>query len=533
MARRAKTVIGERELAQSQVMLRAGEQGIGAQQRATEGVTRESKAQQALGLQAGAQTAQQLQADLARGDVERGQELEREIATGREIQAEKGRKASLAAQGLEEAPGGMETPLMRRHRESLQGDVERGRAAEEALGDGGGQPQEARQPGQEPQATQLPSGAQAGPPTAEGVPPGIGPPPRMDVAGQAAAAPLETTRPGEIRPTRQAREALAFQRRGEAQERQMAQSELAIDRRNADANFREAEASYLDAQTKAGEQKLKQEEAAKEEMRTGMAHTRKLITDLTNRDVEPRRVALAFADNPDIQQAMAAGGEGPELQIAVARLLNSRLAMQNIRWAAVTGEALPDYGTNDLYQRFNMRQMEMTAAFRSNGVLTASAGQDPTLSEPFRGAARMQGAGVGGEQRQAWAGIRDFEEKEKFIRRATARAMMMADALSREGRAQMQATGMAEELAQANQRAAMAEQAMADMQALVGYGPTGDPGAGVTELEGGQRVPTDVAERTEQDIATRAAGGTPRPADRPQRERGGAGRWAWARDLPK
>jgi len=344
----------------------------------------------------------------------------------------------------------------------------------------------------------------------------------MDVAAQAAQTPLETTRPGQVRPTQAAKEAQAFQRRGEAQERQLSQAKVAVDMRNADANFRNAEARYMDAQTKGAEQRLKQEEAAKEEMRTGMEFTRKMITDLTNRDISPSRVALAFADNSDIQQAMESGDE-TTLQGAIARLLNNKLAMQNIRWAAVTGEALPDYGTGDLYQRFNMRQMEMTAAFRSNGVLTATAGQDPTLSKPFRGAARQQGAGLGGEQRQAWAGIRSFEEKEQFIRRATARAMMAADAISREARAQMESTGMADALAQANQRAALAEAAVADFKALYGYGPViGGAGGASEELEGGQRVPSDVAERTERDIESRAAGQPTAPADRPRAQQRGS-----------
>ena len=96
---------------------------------------------------------------------------------------------------------------------------------------------------------------------------------------------------------------------------------------------------------------------------------------------------------------------------------------------------------------------------------------------------------------------------------------MAADAISREARAQMQTTGMADELAQANQRAALAEQALADQTALYGYGPViGGPGGASEELEGGQRVPTDVAERTEQDIESRAAGRPTRPADRPGKE---------------
>jgi hypothetical protein len=349
----------------------------------------------------------------------------------------------------------------------------------------------------------------------------------MDQAAEQAGLPMETVRPGDVRPTAAAREQQAFQRRGEAQERQMSQAKMAIDKRNADANFRNAEANYMDAQTKSGEAREAAEESAKEEMRTGMAQTRQWITDMTNREIEPKRVAAMFMDNSNIQEAMAKDPDGPELQIALSRLLNNRLATQNIRWAAVTGEALPDYGTGDLYQRFNMRQLEMTAAFRSNSVLTATEGQDPTLSDPFRQAARYQGAGKGGERRQAWSGIRSFEEKEKFIRRATARAMMMADATSREARAQLGATGMAEENATLRTELARITQAFADQAALFGYGVApGGAGSTTTEI-GGANVPTEHAERYRSNLERAKAGKSTRPwGEEPGRERrniGGGG----------
>ncbi len=563
MARKAKTVIGERDLAQSQVMLRAGEQGIAAEQRATSSISQERGAQQTRGIEAGKAMSTAYSQDRAARQTEEGQGLQRDIATGREIQEEKSRKATLAAQGLEEAPGAGVTPLMARYQESLQEDVDRGRQAEERLGEkGGGRPedrpegapagreeeiaaQRERQPGQEPEATQQATSAGAmGPPA----PPQQGPPspPRMDQAAQQAEQPMETVRPGDIRPTQAAREAQRYQRRGAAQERQISQAKMAIDKRNADANFRNAEASYMDAQTKAGDARLKQEESAKEEMKVGLAQTRQWITDLTNREIEPHRVAMMFMDNPNIAQAMEGGGAGaeggssPELQTALARLLNNRLATQNIRWAAVTGEALPDYGTGDLYQRFNMRQLEMTAAFRSNSVLTATEGQDPTLSDPFRQAARYQGAGKGGEQRdlyggieagvekqrqqqgltRSWAGIRSFEEKEKFIRRATARAMMMADATSREARAQLGATGMADENAQLRGELARIKQAFADQAALFGYGVApGGAGSTTTEI-GGARVPTEHAERYQRNIERAEAGEPTRPWGEPDKKPG-------------
>ena len=147
----------------------------------------------------------------------------------------------------------------------------------------------------------------------------------------------------------------------------------------------------------------------------------------------------------------------------------------------------------------------MTAAFRSDRVLAASKGQDPTLSDPFRDAARGQGAGKGGAMRGAWAGIRDEGEKQRFIRKATARAMMESEALARIGREQLESTGMADRLASQTQETAMWKQRAFDAEQIARYGPS-SLGEDVTQLPGGQRVPTDVAEETQQRIEATAAG---------------------------
>ena len=529
MARRAKTVIGERNLAQTAAMQRSGEQGIAALQRATSAKTGESKDQQKLGLQAGQMSGQQITADLTRKERDT---LAREVATGKEIQESRAQDLREHQAGVERAPGGDVPPLLARYRESLGQQAEpaeaeqppqrgavpegqQGPPAPQGYQPSEGQPQQPSGGPTQPAGqvgppapgveAQPPGGTEQGPPPA---PQGPQPPPRMDQVAAQARTQVETVRPGQLRPTAAAKESLAYARQGQEQERAISRGEFAIKQQDSDTRFREGEAKMLEAMTASAAQRLEKEEAAKEEMRTGLAFTRQAISDLINDEIGPEQVAAAYMSNTEIAKAAAeskADPDSPALKIALSRLLNNKLASQNIRWAAVTGEALPDSQDGDIYNRFNLRLSEMTAAFRSDRVLAASKGQDPTLSDPFRDAARGQGAGKGGAMRGAWAGIRDEGEKQRFIRKATARAMMESEALARIGREQLESTGMADRLASQTQETAMWKQRAFDAEQIARYGPS-SLGEDVTQLPGGQRVPTDVAEETQQRIEATAAG---------------------------
>jgi hypothetical protein len=238
-------------------------------------------------------------------------------------------------------------------------------------------------------------------------------------------------------------------------------------------------------------------------------------------------MAGAFPDNPDVEAALAAGGAGaksnPQLEATVMRLLDNKLAMQNINYMATTGLSAPDYnGYNEIWQTFNLREAEMNAAFRGDTILGPLGGGDPTEGQPFRAAVQAAGGAVdidpvaegnqGGAMRRAWAGFTGphaFDQKQQFLRKATARAMVEAQELERRGQMGLKVSGGAQALIQANQRIAAQDIEIAQQRAELGYGPDTQlvqPGQNVTELPGGQRVPTSRAEPTQRRIEARAGG---------------------------
>lgn len=240
-------------------------------------------------------------------------------------------------------------------------------------------------------------------------------------------------------------------------------------------------------------------------------------------------MASAFPDNPDVEMALAEGDdEGSPIAGTVMRLLDNKLAMQNINYMAVTGLSAPDYsGYNEIWQTFNMREAEMNAAFRGDVALGPLGGGDATEGQPFRSAVRAAGGtvdtpGQGGAMRRAWAGFegpKAFEQKQQFLRKATARAMVEAQELERRGEMGLKTSGVAQELIQERTLRVRAEAERDRALAELGQGPPPpliEPGSKVAELEGGQRVPQSVAPKTREGIESRAAGRPTPTADEPE-----------------
>lgn len=463
-------------------MREASATGQASKQRASESLSAENRAQGQMAIQGGQAIGQ------AVGSYE-DRQLRKDIATGQEIQAEKARQGNLAIQGLEESPGGAETPLMAEHRQGLEGDVQRGEDAQKQL-DG---PQQ--QGGEEPQQQ---GAGQAPPPAASRLE-------NPQQAMQQAQTPLETIRPGQIRPTQQAMQQQRAGAQQQARENQLAQGELAIKDRDSKARFDQGKAAMLTAQSKAGEAGDKARAAAMKQMETGMENTRANLSKMLDPDTDYDAVLALFPNNENAQAAIGTDQAAP----VAARLLSNQLATQNIQWMGATGLAGPDYdGTNEIWQEYGLRMSEMNAAFRGNNVLSAATGTDESLAQPFQAAVRGAGGGVGGPMRQAWSGFSTYEEKQSFLRKATARAMTESMELRRQAGNQMKVSGMAQQLSQSKMEGAEKDAIIADLRAQLGYGPEGElqAGANVTELEGGQRVPTDVAGETEERIEGQRAG---------------------------
>lgn len=501
MARTSKTVIGGDVEARTRALREASATGQASQQRASETLSQEHRAQAQLKAQGGAAVGQSI-------SQYQDRELQADIATGQEIQHEADRNLEAAKQGLEVTAGGLESPLLARHRQGLEGQVADGKEAEKQLGDQKAPTKEAAQPaatGGAAQAQMAPS-------------PAVSQLQNPQQAQQQAQTPVEQRRPGSYGPTQRA-----------LQQEQRAQSAAAAEfgerQLEVDAKMITANAAHLNAQGKAGEAAQKTRDNAIKVMQDGMKFTREQMSGLADNPERARIMAGAFPGNPDVEMALAAGTgteANPQLQATVMRLLDNQLAMQNINYMAVTGGAAPDYsGYNEIWQRFNMHEAEINAAFRGDVALGPLGGGDPTATQPFAEAIRAAGGAVdidpvaegnqGGAMRRAWAGFTGkhaFEQKQQFLRKATARAMVEIQELERRGESGLKVSGMAQQLAQSNQRVVQLEAQVAQQNAELGYGPQpfAEPGANVTELPGGQRVPTDRAAGTQKRIEAREAG---------------------------
>jgi hypothetical protein len=295
-----------------------------------------------------------------------------------------------------------------------------------------------------------------------------------------------------------------------------------------DAKLLTADAAYLNAESKAGEAGEKARDNALKVMQSGMQTTKDQMSMLAEFPDRAAIMAGAFPGNPDIEMALEAGGgpgakSNPQLEATVMRLLDNKLAMQNINYMATTGLSAPDYnGYNEIWQTFNLREAEMNAAFRGDTILGPLGGGDPTEGEPFRASVRAAGGAVdidpvaegnqGGAMRRAWAGFTGphaFDQKQQFLRKATARAMVEAQELERQGQMGLKVSGTAQENISLKQEIVGKDAEIAQLRADLGYGPGSQlvaPGQNVTELPGGQRVPTSRAEPTQRRIEARAAG---------------------------
>jgi hypothetical protein len=278
-----------------------------------------------------------------------------------------------------------------------------------------------------------------------------------------------------------------------------------------------ANAAYLNAEGKAGEAGQKARDNAIKVMQDGMAHTRKQMSLLSDAPERAALMAATFPDNPDMEAAIESGDKA-QVAATVMRLMDNELAMQNINYMAVTGLAAPDYsGYNEIWQTFNMHEAEINAAFRGDVALGPLGGGDPTAVQPFAAAIRSAGGSVdedlnapgnqGGAMRRAWAGFEgpnSFDQKQQFLRKATARAMVEIQELERRGQSGLKVSGMAQTITQQDQTIVQLKAENAKLLAQAGFGPPA--GTNVTELEGGQRVPTDRAAGTQERIES---GGKP------------------------
>ncbi len=490
MARTSKTVIGGDAAARTAALREASATGQASQQRASETLSEEYRASGQLKAQGGAAVGQAVASYEDR-------ELRSDIATGQEMSAEADRELHAATQGLEVAPGGPESPLLARHRQGLEGQVEQGKDAEKQLGD--------QKTPEEPPAQGQPAAAAPATAQAQMAPSQLQNPQQ---AQQQAQTPVEQRRPGSYGPTQR-------QLGQEQATARASQSEFAQRTREVDAKVITANAAYLNAQGKAGEAGEKARENAIKVMQNGMKNTREQMSMLAEFPTRAAIMAGAFPDNPDVEQALAAGDTNSSdspLPPVIMRLLDNKLAMQNINYMAVTGMSAPDYnGYNEIWQTFNLREAEMNAAFRGDLALGPLGGGDPSAMKPFTESVRAAGGAVdedpntpgnqGGAMRRAWAGFSGpnaFEQKQQFLRKATARAMVESDELTRRAQMDMQTSGLTQELAQVKQSNTQLAMENAELRVKAGFGPPA--GTNVTELEGGQRVPTDRAAGTQERI---------------------------------
>jgi len=555
MARKAKTVIGERDLAQSQTMMKAAESGQASRQRASEQLSAESGKFAQTMLTGGQAVGRGLESYEARKSQEKmeGERLkqqqkefkqvqeakekelqglteaeaarlaqERDIAIGKEIQEEKRRTSEMGMKGFQEEPGGPTTPLQ-------AGQQQQPQAQQPA-------------PGGAPAPAAQPQGVQAPGPYAPGQAPGAGavpgaqapgqPPPllqRPDVLQAESQRPGEMTRPGRVSMTPEAQEAQLYAREQGAREFELKQSAEKARILNAQAEFRKGEAAYMDAETKAGAAKVEQQARAEEEMSNAMASIRELRKRMSE-GADPSQVAYAFADNSDVLEALQSNDQA-RIASTTMRVLNEQLANLNLRMTAMNGNPMTDASSNnEVYRRFSQREFEMTAAFEglsdvldpfaameqpsgmqpppmiarpepagAGGLLQTMPGADPSQMPPFQ-------AAVAQRQRQlvrSWQGITDPTEQIKFIRKATARSMMRADELRKIG-AELQARGQTEQVADLTQQVAEQAMVIAAYQqadrfgggATLPFGRTGEPEDPALAARHPQGVPADVYEET-------------------------------------
>lgn len=453
MARRGKTVIGERDLAQSAQMMRAQEAGTAARQRATEGLTRQHEAGLQQGLQAGQAASRALGSDLER-------KQHREIATGQQALEQQSLDLRAQAQGAQRTEDAPTAPLVDEAQQAKQGQEQ--------------PPQQEQE--QEPQSREAGLGAAGGPSIHHQLPSLE----EQKRAMEQAQTPVEKPGGRSFIPSAEGRQETAYR-----QAAGMGAVKAKID--NAKANMLNAQANYARATSRGGTQGAEGQAKAVASMVKSMETSKGLINDVMSGKVRHHEVAAAFADNPDMQQA--ATSAGPEGKAAVVRLLRSRLGSEQVSYMATTGLQPPDYDPdNPVTQRFNARFSEVAASFRSMQ-------QEGTVSFDQPGVDAFEQAGQGQDRpmlSESWRGIKDYDSRNRFLRKVTARIMIEAGKLQSQSRGIAKASGAQQQISDLTGMVAERDAALQEYQQMFGQRPSERPR---TEKEtrygtgpGGERV---------------------------------------------